>query len=594
MRKRILVTGSSVIFLVFCSAYLIWSKAMLAPDKPVVSVRGGIYDEEFFLELSTTWGNEIYYTTDGSTPTYQALKYEKPIKITDRSCEENIYRNKRNVVDRWQEYIPDSDPVEKGTVIRAISISKWGNSSDIVTETYFVGRADLEEKNVYILSVVADSEEMFGEEGIYVTGTQYDEWYLSGGSQITEEALPNYYKKIEIIGNLEIFKGKKGVLNQLCGIRIRGGGSRGEPFKYFNLFSRNEYSGNDIFNIELYDNVRTHSVMLRPSSIYVAASDILADRNVSTQKSKKVKVFLNGEFWYNAYMMERYDQTYFKEYYGIKDAAIITDRMNIQCEKYETRLEFEELTEWIYNANFADKDQWEMLKQKVDVQSYIDYMVANIYLCNGDFWVDHNHRRWFSESKGNAPFEDGRMRWAIYDLDSVGTADSNTFLNDMYGNIQVNQNPFYRAFYINEEYRKQFVLSFMDMANNNFSPENMEAVLEKYGLDISWNENFFLERYDYITAYMAEEFKLSGKLEPVEVSINDADGGSVKINTSTIRFSDALWEGKYYTDYPITITAKANDGYIFVGWEGDIRNADEELEVSVEGGLTLKAVFEKI
>ncbi len=593
MKKRILVMGASVIFLTFFCIYLIWSKAMLAPDEPVVSVRGGIYDKEFMLELSTTWGNEIYYTTDGSIPTYQSLKYEEPIKIIDRSGEENVYRNIRNVVDNWLEYDPISDPVEKGTVIRAISVSKWGNSSDIITETYFIGQNDLAEEESCTLSIVADPEELFGEEGIYVTGNQYDEWYLSGGTQITEEILPNYYKKIEIAGNIEVFKGKRGVLNQPSGIRIRGGGSRGGELKYFNIFSRDEYSGSNVFDTALYGRTRTHSVMLRPLSIYVAMADILSDRGVSTQKSLRVRVFLNGEFWYDAYMLERYDQTYFQEYYGIKDTATIIDRMDIECKEYETRAEFERLIEWVSNADFTDSAQWDILEEKIDVQSYIDYMAANIYLCNMDFWVDHNYRRWFSESRGNAPFEDGRMRWAIYDLDVTGPADNNTFLEDMYGNMPVNQNPFYSAFYVNEAYRKRFVQSFMDMANNNFSPDNMEPILEKYGMDLSWNDSFFLKRYDYITTYLAEEFKLSGTLEKVKISINDADSGMVIINTSTIKFFEGGWEGKYYTDYPITITAKANEGYRFVGWEGDIEQTGEVIEASVEGGLVLRAVFEK-
>ena len=74
--------------------------------------------------------------------------------------------------------------------------------------------------------------------------------------------------------------------------------------------------------------------MLRPPSIYVAMADILSDRGVSTQKSQKVRVFLNGEFWYDAYMLERYDQTYFQEYYGIKDTATI-----IRSEEHTSELQ---------------------------------------------------------------------------------------------------------------------------------------------------------------------------------------------------------------------------------------------------------------
>lgn len=563
---------------------------MLSPDMPAVSVRGGLYDEDVLVELSTTWGHEIYYTTDGSAPTYQSLKYEGPIRITDRSGEENTYRNIKNVVENWEEYEADTTPVEKGTVVKAVSVSRWGNTSQVVTETYFVGRDDLIDEDAYILSLTADSEELFGEDGIYVTGKEYDDFYLSNSTQEAEEVVPNFLKRIEIKGNLEIFEKGEQILNQQVGVRIRGNSTRRHALKDFSLFSRKEYSGNDNFEYPLYGNMKTHSVMFKKFSIDAMISDMLSDRQAATQKSKKVKVFLNGEFWYDTYMLERYDQDYFKKYYGVKDTVIIDNLLIAQAKKYETEENFRALRDWMIQTDFTDNDNWEILQTRIDMQSYIDYMAANLYLCNMDVDEETNYRAWFSEENEGTPYGDGRWRWALYDMDWMGSGDTNIFVWRLNNR---EKNPLYWSFKENDEFCRQFVLSFMDMANNNFSLENVEQILNAYGTDLSWKDSFFLKRFDYVTTYLAEEFQLSGTLEPVEISVNDPAGGSVIVNTSVINLSDKSWSGKYFTDYPITVTAVPNEGYIFVGWEGDLEQAEGTVTVSVEGGLDLRAVFER-
>ena len=61
-----------------------------------------------------------------------------------------------------------------------------------------------------------------------------------------------------------------------------------------------------------------------------------------------------------------------------------------------------------------------------------------------------------------------------------------------------------------------------------------------------------------------------------------------------------IWQGEYFTDYPITLSATANEGYRFIGWElvdeqekETVAEASLELEIPEEG-LYLRAVFEKI
>ena len=115
-----------------------------------------------------------------------------------------------------------------------------------------------------------------------------------------------------------------------------------------------------------------------------------------------------------------------------------------------------------------------------------------------------------------------------------------------------------------------------------------------YGYTLDWLDGFFLKRPAYAAAHLAEEFDLTGSLETVTVTTAHPEMGSVTVNPSRIDLSTGSWSGQYFTDYPITVTAAANDGYEFVGWKGDADGAGETVTVSVDGGIALEAVFAKV
>ena len=135
------------------------------------------------------------------------------------------------------------------------------------------------------------------------------------------------------------------------------------------------------------------------------------------------------------------------------------------------------------------------------------------------------------------------------------------------------------------------MLAFMDIVNNNFSVSNMERVLAKYGYDLSWKNNFFLERPAYAAQHLAEEFSLTGTLETVRISCAQPEGGCITLNTSCIDLSSGEWSGQYFTDYPITIEAKPHKGFAFIGWKGAAVSADPAITLPVDGGISLEAVF---
>lgn len=168
----------------------------------------------------------------------------------------------------------------------------------------------------------------------------------------------------------------------------------------------------------------------------------------------------------------------------------------------------------------------------------------------------------------------------------------NAFSNDF--TFDLDSTTLFRSLKSSPEFRERFVLSFMDMLNNNFSPANVEKVLADYGYTLDWQDGFFLKRPAYAVTHLAEEFGLTGSLETVTVTTAHPEMGSVTVNTSLLDLSSGNWSGQYFTDYPITVTAAANDGYEFVGWKGDADGAGETVTVSVDGGIALEAVFAKV
>ena len=68
------------------------------------------------------------------------------------------------------------------------------------------------------------------------------------------------------------------------------------------------------------------------------------------------------------------------------------------------------------------------------------------------------------------------------------------------------------------------------------------------------------------------------------------------VNTCWIDFqNETKWQGEYYTDFPVVLTAVPNQGYRFVRWENGISSKEESILVNFdEKGIALKAVFEEV
>lgn len=606
MRRRIFLIVFSCILLILSLVIFDRINARNAAPMPVPSVSGGYYENGFTLRLTAPSNGSIYYTTDGSTPTTDSTLYQDGIPLENRSSEQNLYNSVQNVVTDWKNYTPDPRPVEKGTVIRAIFVNEQGIESEVLTQTYFVGITPPE--NGCALSLIFEDEDVFGTNGISVTGEEYDAWYESGSTEPAPEA--NFLKRgLEVPAIAELLCADGDLLNQPVGLRLQGHSARFEPRKRFALFAREEYGGNSTFDTFLFDNTLSHSVMTKNLKIDALVHDLVNNRAVSTQRSLPVRLYLNGEFWEQTYLLERYDSQYFRQHYNVPDRILVKDAVTDEDSAAVQKIGYYgEFTEWVKHTDFTDSAEWEQFQQEADLQSYIDYISINYYLCNYDFTDYSNYVLWRSLYEGNSAYEDGRWRWCIYDVDAFSFAKYSPVVSeagmsyavDLFqcalpvSSTPINETLLYKALYPNPEFRRQFVLSFMDIVNNNFAPDRVGGVLEQYGLTLDWEDGFFRERPSYVPGFIAKEFGLTGTLETVTVTASDPAAGRIQVNTSVIDLQSGSWSGQYFTDYPITLTATAGDGYRFVQWKGDIDETAQTITVPVKEGMVLEAVFEKL
>ena len=53
------------------------------------------------------------------------------------------------------------------------------------------------------------------------------------------------------------------------------------------------------------------------------------------------------------------------------------------------------------------------------------------------------------------------------------------------------------------------------------------------------------------------------------------------------------WQGRYFSEYEISLTAITAEGYVFTGWSGDVTEQQAEITIRLTEDMELNANFEK-
>lgn len=455
---------------------------------PVFSAKSGFYENEF--NLSIDGGQyEVYYTTDGSDPYTSGIPYTGSIPIYDRSNEPNIYAGIESisVMPGW--YIP-TEPVDKAIIIRAVVRNKNGIYSDETVAAFWVG-PHLQGvcEGCYTLSIVADPEDLFSDKrGIYVTGDVWEmnkKWADMGADPMDSPINYNmrgkgWNKK----ANLILFDPAGNCLyDETDMISIRGGFARAMNQKSFNL--KPLQGGDRVF--EGFFDASGDTLMLRTSDMnHTNFRDALNNRvaqdlNIGAQQSVCCQLFLNGEYWGCYNLQERPDAGFIEAKYGVpeKDVNLIK---NFEAESgSEKDLEqYQELEDYVAEHDLSDDLYYQQFCNMMDIDNLIDYYCMQIYCANSDAY-NNNVALWRSKKVGDTPYADGKWRFLLFDTDSSlysVSVDSFVDGNDRYYNPS--EELFFSNLIQNETFRQQFSTRFMELAENDFSYEQVEPIISDF------------------------------------------------------------------------------------------------------------------
>lgn len=531
----------------------IFRTSLISTMNPIFSKASGFYDEPFEITISLQGGVEadIYYTIDGSTPTRESAKYEKPIYINDASNNPNVYAMNTDITVQGKSeaggvVVPPRQLIDKATVVRAVAYNKAGEVSEVTTATYFIGFGDkLEYTNMEVVSLIMDPADLFDYDvGIYVAGRISDGIQLSDlwvsqnanfgkrGKSAEREAHMDYFDKNH---ELSLFMN--------CGIRIRGNATRAFQQKSFNLFARREYDEKDKFEYDFWGDGSYASEITLASGgndVKTRARDYITSKlttelSIISCKYRPCAVFLNGEYWGMYYLSEKVNAEYIHKYYDIPESqAIVIRNWQVEEGKAEDLSKLHEDMQFIGTADLTIPENYEEVCDLIDIESTIDYFAYQMCIARCGDWLGNpqeggNVGVWKSATiVPNKPYYDGKWRWILFDSNSYSMTDANL---DTIAYLE--ENCFYGVFanlMTNNEFKEQFVNKVEKMINSITEPEYVNNIIEQikdeirpqvlktyvryydgiytettYEDKISSLESFFERRYDYLSDYVAKQ-----------------------------------------------------------------------------------------
>ncbi|HEX8514888.1 MAG TPA: CotH kinase family protein [Bacteroidia bacterium] len=489
---------------------------------PECSMESGFYDTELTVKLGTIPGQRIFYSLDGSEPSMLSEEYKEPVIILAK----NNASNELSLIPTSPRWKPPISDVFKGTVLRAIAVDEKNNKKSAeVIRTFFIDGKGRSRYSLPVFSITANKKDLFGHNnGIYVLGKNYGDKNQYAKKNIRLD-LPwweypsNYLEKgddSERPVNIDFIEKDAKGFTASAGIRIHGNATRGFAQKSLRVSFRAKY-GQEALVYPLFKGSvkRIQSFVLRNSGNDWDKTmfrdgfmqSLMKKSNLDIQEYRPSIVFINGEYWGIHNIRERFDEDYLVNKYLVsKDSICILEMSGLLAYgKKEDEKTFKKLLDFIKTRDLSDKNNYEYICSKLDLESFCDFLIANIYFCNSD-WPNNNVKFWRykSESGGSSNIKDGKWRWMLYDTDwgfgynNLSTPDNNLLEKARTtGSVGI----LFNGLLQNNEFKEKFIDRFQEHLNTTFYPPHVISLIDEMQQELAPEMQEHINRWRVIGSY---------------------------------------------------------------------------------------------
>ena len=352
---------------------------------------------------------------------------------------------------------------------------------------------------------------------------------------------------------------------------------------------------------------------------------VMDDSNVELQAHRPVAVYLNGKYWGFYNIREKINEHFLDDKIDVQKSQINLLENDSKI-IFGTNDEYLELINFVEDNNLDSSENFDYVANQIDLDNFITYQVAQIYLNNRD-WPGNNVKYWNSPST--------KWRWILYDTDFGWSLNSESeyMLDSMSYAVGKNEweswiappwsTLLLRKLLENPMFKEEFLSRFSDEFNSRFKPSIIEQKVESISLKINeemikhfnrWREDYnsnvhnigqptpwpnsveiintFAEnRISFLRTHIENYFELTGSFE-LQITLNDPAAGKIILNSLSI--SSSNWKGIYFDGIQFHSQLFHIVGYRFSHWMGDINSQEPNIDLTSSYNLNIEAVFDEI